>query len=211
MSITSQLSTSRRAICTRCLRPVSACICQWIATTCSKVELIILQHPLEQHHAKGSARLLHLSVAGSQLHIAEKFETEFLQSILFTTNKTTLLLYPERSEGQSGVAESPPFNPQCLASPERLRLIVLDGTWRKSRKMLYQNPLLQRLARLALNDMPESQYRIRKAHGPDQLSTLEASCQALMLLENNTEKYQPLLAAFDGFIRQQQSLYEIPD
>ncbi|AZP11358.1 tRNA-uridine aminocarboxypropyltransferase [Undibacterium parvum] len=210
MSLTSQLPTSRREICTRCLRPVSACICQWITATSSKVELIILQHPLEQHHAKGSARLLHLSVANSQLHIAEKFETEFLQSILFATEKTTLLLYPKRSEGQSGVVESPPLDHQCLALPDQLRLIVLDGTWRKSRKMLYQNPLLQSLARLALNDMPDSQYRIRKAHRPDQLSTLEATCQALMLLENNSEKYQPLLAAFDGFIRQQQSLYVIP-
>ncbi|MFZ6750540.1 tRNA-uridine aminocarboxypropyltransferase [Undibacterium sp. Ren11W] len=201
---------SRRAICTRCLRPASACICQWIVAIRPEVELIILQHPLEQHHAKGSARLLHLSLADSQMHIAEKFEIECLRSILFATEKTTLLLYPERSEGQNGVAESPPFDARCLASPDQLRLIVLDGTWRKSRKMLYQNPLLQSLPRLALNDMPSSQYRIRKAHRPDQLSTLEASCQALMLLENNTEKYQPLLAAFDGFIRQQQSLYEIP-
>ena len=40
--------------------------------------------------------------------------------------------------------------PALLHDPSRLRLIVLDGTWRKSRKMLYRNPLLQQLPRLSL-------------------------------------------------------------
>jgi DTW domain-containing protein YfiP len=80
---------------------------------------------------------------------------------------------------------------------------VLDGTWRKSRKMLYQNPLLQQLPRLALRDMPASRYLIRKAHRSDQLSTLEATCTALMQLEGGVERFQPLLAAFHGFVAQQ--------
>jgi DTW domain-containing protein YfiP len=84
-----------------------------------------------------------------------------------------------------------------------LRLIVLDGTWRKSRKMLYLNPLLQKLPRLPLRDTPPSQYRIRKAHKPDQLSTLEATCYALMQLEGNNEKYTALLEGFNGFVSQQ--------
>lgn len=85
----------------------------------------------------------------------------------------------------------------------QLRLIVLDGTWRKSRKILYLNPLLQQLPRLSLRDMPASHYRIRRAQAPDQLSTLEATCAALAQLEGDAEKFQPLLAAFDGFVAQQ--------
>jgi DTW domain-containing protein YfiP len=82
---------------------------------------------------------------------------------------------------------------------------VLDGTWRKSRKMLYLNPLLQQLPRLPLRNTPPSHYLIRKAHAPDQLSTLEASCYALMQLENDRARYHPLIAAFDGFVAQQLS------
>jgi len=48
--------------------------------------------------------------------------------------------------------------------PAQLRLVVLDATWRKSRKLLHLHPLLQALPRLPLRDPPPSLYRIRKAH-----------------------------------------------
>jgi len=80
---------------------------------------------------------------------------------------------------------------------------VLDGTWRKSRKMLYLSPPLQQLPRLSLQGLPPSRYSIRKAHRPGQLSTLEATCAALAQLEGHAEKFQPLLTAFDGFVAQQ--------
>jgi DTW domain-containing protein YfiP len=81
-----------------------------------------------------------------------------------------------------------------------VRLVVLDGTWRKSRQFLHLHPMLQALPRLSLIDPPATQYRIRKAHAPNQLSTLEASCHALAQLESNRENYLPLLQAFDGFV-----------
>ncbi|MEO5658336.1 MAG: tRNA-uridine aminocarboxypropyltransferase, partial [Polaromonas sp.] len=116
----------------------------------------------------------------------------------------TLLLYPDSPKDQAlGMPAPPALAPGRLLDPAQLRLIVLDGTWRKSRKMLYRNPLLQQLPRLALRNMPASGYRIRKAHKPDQLSTLEATCAALAQLEGKTEPFEPLLAAFDGFVAQQ--------
>ena len=91
----------------------------------------------------------------------------------------------------------------ALRDLQKLRLIVLDATWRKSRKMLHQSPALQRLPRLALDDVPQGRYAIRKAHAPGQLSTLEATCAALAQLEGDAVRWQPLLAAFDGFVAQQ--------
>jgi DTW domain-containing protein YfiP len=69
--------------------------------------------------------------------------------------------------------------------------------------MLYANPLLQQLPRLALQDMPPSNYRLRRAHRSDQLCTLEATCAALMQLERQEAPFTPLLQAFDGFVAQQ--------
>ena len=80
--------------------------------------------------------------------------------------------------------------------------MVLDGTWRKSRKMLHQNPLLQQLPRLALKDLPASHYHVRQAHRPHQRSTLEATCAALAQIEGDSPRLMPLLAAFDGFVAQ---------
>ncbi|HTN64654.1 MAG TPA: DTW domain-containing protein, partial [Burkholderiaceae bacterium] len=75
-------STPKRTMCRRCLRPQSACICDWITPLVNQVEVLILQHPQEASQAKGSARLLHLSLARSQLHTGEIFAPAVLQALL---------------------------------------------------------------------------------------------------------------------------------
>ena len=151
---------------------------------------------MEVANAKGSARLLHLSTANSVLLPGERFDPVTLGTALYAGGRSPLLLYPETDDM---AADMP--GPALLAEPAALRLVVLDGTWRKSRKMLYQNPLLQALPRLPLTQMPASHYLIRKAHAPDQLSTLEASCHALVRLDAGAGPgVQALLASFDAFI-----------
>ncbi len=190
-----------RPTCPHCLRPQATCICRFVTPTASAVEVVILQHPLEVAHAKNTARLLHLSLPGSRLVVGEAFDAAALQALL-PADRINLLLYPPtRSEGQ---AEPAVLDPAALTAPDRLRLVVLDATWRKSRKMLHLSPGLQSLPRLALEALPPSRYAIRKAQHPGQLSTLEATCAALAQLEGNTARWQPLLAAFDGWVAQQQ-------
>lgn len=206
-----------RLMCATCLRAQSACICRWISPLAHRVEVVILQHPLEVNNAKGSARLLHLSLPRSRMVSGEVFAVSTLQALLTAPfddapdarqPKQAILLYPDlpqdlpQDRAQGMPAAALPAH-DLLHDPAQLRLIVLDGTWRKSRKMLYLNPLLQQLPRLPLRDMPASHYRIRKAHRPDQLSTLEATCAALTQLEGDAVQCQPLLAAFDGFVAQQ--------
>ena len=209
-----QPDIGRRAECPHCLRAQSACICHWIVPVRSQTEVLILQHPMETRHAKGSARLLHLSLAGSQLVVGESFSEEQLHALLHDPfpnaepdvasshpcRRQTLLLYPDTADQASGSSH------RAEAVSDNgvgLRLVVLDGTWRKSRKMLYLNPLLQALPRLALKAAAPSQYRIRKAHLPNQLSTLEATCHALAELEQDSTRYASLLQAFDGFVAEQ--------
>lgn len=195
----------KRQTCPRCSRPATACICHWIAVVTPVTNVVILQHPLEVKQAKGSARLLQLCLTGSALHVAEQFDEAALKEMLSAQGKTPVLLYPAWHDNQ-GLRAPAQVDSGLLDAPEKIRLIIIDGTWRKSRKMLYLNPLLQSLPRLSLTDMPASHYRIRKAHRDDQLSTLEAGCYALMQLEKNSEKYAPVLNAFDGFIGQQIAL-----
>ena len=204
----------RRLRCPTCQRAQSTCICQWISPVVHRVEVVILQHPLEVDNVKGSARLLHLSLPHSHLVTGEVFAEPDLQALLSAPLPSmavrgypvrAILLYPDTPEdaAQGRTPPTPALPGDWLSEPAQLRLIVLDGTWRKSRKMLYLNPLLQQLPRLPLRDMPASNYLIRKAHRPDQLSTLEATCAALAQLEGSEALLQPLLAAFDGFVAQQ--------
>jgi len=188
---------AKRAVCAMCLRAQSACICRWIAPVAPQAALLVLLHPLEVGNAKNSGRLLHLSVAGSELAVGEAFDADALDGLLHAGGRTPVLLYPHTPDDPSLPL---PF-PALPASS--LRLVVLDATWRKSRKMLYLNPALQKLPRLALTDVAPSNYRIRKAHAPHQLSSLEAAAQALGQLEGDGARYGALLDAFDGFVSQQ--------
>lgn len=186
----------RRLACTRCLRPNSTCICHWVTPTWTDTEVLILQHPLEVAQAKGSARLLHMSLPRSRLVIGELFDPPTLQALLQTDQRVNVLLYP----GDEEEAQAAPVP----TDPSQIRLVVLDGTWRKSRKMLHLNPALRHLPRLALHTPPPSQYLIRKAHRPDQLSTLEATCLALQQLQPEpVDRFARLLAAFGDFVASQ--------
>jgi len=189
-------STFRRATCAACLRAQSACICGWVRPVQVPAGLLVLQHPLEVGNAKNSARLLHLCVSGSRLAVGEAFEPALLDDLLHADGRTPVLLYPE-TPGMLAAA------PDSLPPGEQLLIVVLDATWRKSRKMLYLNPALQRLPRLALANLGASNYRIRKAHAPDQLSSLEAGAHALGQVSGDMDAVAPLFDAFDGFVQQQ--------
>jgi len=199
-------------VCRACQRPPRACLCQWVTPVAHTTSVLILQHPLEVHHAKNTARLLHLSLGDSQLLVGEAFDVPTLQAAL-QGPATNVLLYPRSTaltalvadadgHAPQAVTEAPAFHASQHPLGQPLRLVVLDGTWRKSRKMLHLNPLLQTLPRLSLDGAHASRYLIRKAHKPGQLSTLEATCAALAQLEGQADACLPLLRAFDGFVAQ---------
>ena len=187
----------RRPTCPHCQRPQSTCICGFVTPTPTACEVLILQHPLEEHHAKNSARLLHLSLPGSRMVGGEAFDNATLQALMPQPKYTVLLYPPTEYEGHAAPAL---LDATQLVNLQYVRLVVLDATWRKSRKMLHLSPGLQRLPRLTLDDVPASRYAIRKAHKPGQLSTLEATCAALAQLEGDAARWQPLLHAFDGLV-----------
>lgn len=196
----------KRTLCTRCQRPLARCLCSFVVPINNHVELLILQHPLEVNNAKNSLGLLKLSLKNSHIKMGERFAEQELNEWLYQGDKTPLLLYPETVEEKSlGLHPAAPLPALEVCNPDQLRLVVIDGTWRKSRKMLYENRLLQSLPRLPLTDIPRSIYTIRKAHSENQLSTLEASCYALQQLEQARINYAPLLNAFAQFVMQQQA------
>lgn len=170
-----------RAVCPRCERPAPTCLCAALpAPVAVRTELLILQHSAETGHAKNTAAFLTLGLSpAARLLRGEAFDAAL-------AGPGTALLYP----GEAGAA--PPADIS--------RLILLDGSWRQSRRLLAANPWLAGLPRLALPEQP-SRYALRRAHRPGQLSTLEAGLHALALLEGAPERFAPLWAAFDEFVR----------
>lgn len=199
-----ETTTTKRPACSICARPVRNCICALVSATPNQVEVLILQHPDETPNSKNTAGLLHLSLKNTQLRIGESFAAADLNGWLFADQKQPLLLYPEILEYKAlGLAAPQPPLAVDQLKPDLLRLVVIDATWRKSRKMIYLNTALQSLPRMALAETPASIYKIRKAHSENQLSTLEASCYALQRLEQHKVNYAPLLTAMSLFVAQQ--------
>ena len=199
---------STRPRCPQCLRALRSCICALAKAVEHQAQLLILMHPQEVHEAKGTGHLLHLCLPHSQVLVGEQLDPATLQQALHGDGRHSLLLYPETTEQDAalGLAAAAPLPAPWPCAPCALRLVVIDGTWRKSRKMLYLNPALQALPRLALQDVPPSQYAIRKAHLPGQLSTFEASVQALAQLEgwaDDASERQSLEQTFAAFVQQQ--------
>ena len=192
----------KRATCSRCRRPSSHCYCHLIRSVSNRTAVLIIQHPLEQKNAKGTARLLNLCLENSQLLVAEQFADAELKALL-DQPYFNLLLYPSPNDDKHNISCLSPTlilkNPaQYNLEQKPLRLILLDGTWRKSRKLLHCNPRLAALPRLTLEQIPASRYHIRKAHKPEQLSTFEACAEALKEIE--TLNTSALLKSFDEFI-----------
>lgn len=203
-----ELATPRaqRERCTRCQRPQATCLCRWITPTANAASLLILQHPQEQYQAKGSARLLQLSLARCRVEVGESFDQAALAAWLAEPTPAgparCLLLFPGPAGGVRPVASTRPTGSQATALPHpaATRLVLLDGTWRQARRLLQLNPLLQSLPRWPLPAPPPSRYTIRRSQRPEQRSTLEAACLALAALEQAGGRYTPLLAAFDGWV-----------
>lgn len=68
------------------------------------------------------------------------------------------------------------------ASPDTV-LIVPDGTWSQSRRMMARDPALIQAERVRLPEGPDSIYLLRKAPHEGHLCTLEAVARALAVLE----------------------------
>ncbi|MFC6338561.1 DTW domain-containing protein [Pseudomonas sp. CCM 7891] len=180
-----------RPQCSRCLRPLTHCLCLLIPNLDSRTRVLLLQHPSEVSHALNTARLAALGLVNAELVVGEVFED--LQALLNPPGYRVRLLFPAE--------DAQPLQPYT-SSDEPLLLVVPDGTWRKARKLLHLNPLLAALPRVMLAEGAVSRYRLRKAPGPGELSTVEAIVQALQVLEKPAS-FEPLLKPFEALIEGQ--------
>jgi DTW domain-containing protein YfiP len=178
----------------RCLRPRATCLCTLTRPTAHRTEVLVLQHPQEQRHAKNSVALLRLSLAHCEVVVGERFAPGALRALLQRPGRDTRLLYPDVP-----AAPAPSAPGATVGLP--LRLVVLDATWRKSLRMLLEHPALGALPRMSLDAPAPTRYRaIRAARRADQVSTLEATVHALAMLAGQSFDAALLLDAFGRFV-----------
>jgi DTW domain-containing protein YfiP len=184
-----------RAYCLKCERPEKSCICHLVTVVDNDIYVVILQHPLEVKQSKGSVTLLHQSLKNSQVIIGENFTDNLeIQLLLKQYEHQCAVLYPSDDATVLSEKSSDFFSPKCL--------FILDGTWKKAYKMFMTNTWLQQLPHFTLANDIVGQYKIRKTTKRNALSSLEACCYALGVLEHQqsrANRYQPLLVSFVAF------------
>ena len=200
----------KRSLCTRCSQPTTTCYCHTLRSVTNDWPVLILQHPNEAKHALGTARIAALSLTNCQLFTATAPENSPALLAQLTANDT-FLVYPSADAiGLGELLAKQPIAPsnhlQSITTPSPYyQLLFLDGTWRKTRRMLFESPLLQRLPKLAFtpNQSQLSRYRIRKAPSVNCLSTVESIALVLERLEQNVNKYQGLLSTQAWMVEKQ--------
>lgn len=154
------------------------------------LRLVIWQDPTEAKHRLSTAPLLARAIQGSRLVVGERFAP---QEILTSPIDQCLLVYP--------FTHKPAVNDDVRQHVQTL--LLLDGTWRKVRKLLLNNPWLEQLPHWAMAPLGPSRYAIRQSPRADGVSTLEAGVAAL---EWCTERsYAPVLDVLDAMVMQQQA------
>ena len=161
----------------------------------------VLQHPDETAHARGTAIIAQLCLQHYQCWVAEDFSSHReLHDLLQRHGDSSLLIYPA---AHAEVLDAGEGRQEFLLSNQPERLIFIDASWRKAKKIWHSTPALQRLACARLQPEQASRYRIRKVPETGYLSTIESIARSLMWLENDQPKYQPLLHIFNRMIERQ--------
>ena len=186
-----------RATCYTCLRPTSYCLCQEIDPFYAHCNVLLLQHPNEWRKYYSTAKLVKQSIVNSALLRGVVFEESVLQATLGDTEP--VLLYP----GPSSI--------DCEELPldESHTILVIDGTWDEAGKIVWRNPMLQKLRRISFHSTLTSRYRIRKQPRRGYLSTIESVGHLLKLnaqafgKTHYNESYDRLFTVFERMIEKQ--------
>jgi DTW domain-containing protein len=186
-----------RTLCLRCLRSQLTCYCKQVRPFRSKLQFVILQHPLEHRNSIGTARITHHCLENSQLIAGLEFgENVQVNELIADPENYCVVLYPgPNSRNISEQGSGLPVDKKGV-------IFVIDGTWSCAKKMVHRSPNLSRLPQICFTPQKPSEYRIRQQPKAYCLSTLEAVHQVLEILNPEVGR-DNLLEVFRSMIEKQ--------
>jgi DTW domain-containing protein YfiP len=172
--------------CPRCWIRTTHCICAEVPRVPTRTKFLVVRHPWETRKTTGTARVAELAL--EQCRCLELGADPTTTNRLLQGLEGAWLLYPDGT-----------FSAEHAPSPEWL--VVLDGTWAQTRRMLRRLTSLHGLPCWALPAKSAPVLRLRSPHHPEGRSTLEAIADALALLEGPSVA-EPLRSLHQRYVEQ---------
>lgn len=173
--------------CQRCFILEAHCICALVPVVKTRTEVVVVRHEREAWKSTGTARIAALAMPG--LRIVEYREDA----------QPALTELPALVGGAHLLFPGDDARP-VPSEVEVKRLIVIDGTWRQTRKMFGKLPPLHGVPKVALPPaLPTRVLRLRESTFEEGRSTLEAIAEAIALLEG-AEVASPLHALHAEYV-----------
>ncbi|MBJ7538472.1 tRNA-uridine aminocarboxypropyltransferase [Marinomonas transparens] len=165
------MQVETRAYCEVCGFLVVQCVCRWLSPISTSIQILVIQEAKEAKHAKNTVSLLRLALP--QVTCIDSDDKEKLLSTLSELDYSKWrLVYP-----CEGAVDIETLDHESSSRLEGI--ILLDGTWRKAKKLYLTDPLLHKFNAVKFAMPPACQYDIRKSPNGQALSTLEACAYAV--------------------------------
>jgi DTW domain-containing protein YfiP len=160
-----------RGRCPRCWIRTDYCICAEITEVRTRTEIAIVRHQWEARKTTGTARIAELALERGHCLPFGCAPSALNQQL--ARLESVWVLYPDG-------------DPWPISATTPSTLIVLDGTWAQTRRMMRRLTSLHSVPCVALPPKPSHPLRLRMLVRGEGRSTLEAIADALALLEGET-------------------------
>jgi DTW domain-containing protein YfiP len=169
--------------CYGCGVPRQLCLCNQVDVSHLVPSVIILRHPSERSKTLSTVSLIKQRYPQVLVKEGETFSPLRYQNMA--------LLFPDAEtekdrlgrNGSSAITSSDNGSSNNVSvdrvdkldvQVEQRKLVLLDATWRKAKRMLHENPWLAALPRVSVEPSSVSDYLLRKVPNSTALSTVEA-------------------------------------
>ena len=194
--------SKNRAVCYRCYRPESSCMCDYIVPVETETRFVILMHPKEFRKTKnGTGHFTHLSLPNSEIHIGVDFSKHTtINKIINDPENSCFVLYPHKT--------SINLNERSIGEESKKRIVFLiDSTWPCSRAILTASPNIDNLQKVSFSHTEVSGFTFKQQPKAYCLSTMESTLCVLKLLnEHRVEDISP--QKMKGFLKPFEKMVE---
>ena len=219
MKLPAKKENIKRSLCATCNRPAKLCICSAFREINNQVAVILLQHPTEAKKPFATYRIVESCLQNCLLFEGEDFsQLPALNELLARPGYKNYLVFPNEKQnvltidiksGETTEDVKPTLEEKSEVSSAKIQLIFIDGTWRKAKKIFYENNFLQSFPSITFKNIPTSEYEIRRSKLKYSLSLVEACYFSLSALDKPRD-YGPLMEALRLMVSKQKTFSPSP-